>query len=168
MSSGIIVHVPRTRLRLNVGDVFRLTIDTARVGYGQIVGRYGRSAYYFAIFEQPHESKHEPELANIVRGQIALLALSLDALLYHREWEVVGNTTVPPIEWPTYKEAVAPDVCEAVDHTGTERRPVEGLDVEGLPFRSVVAPIRVQNAFRALHGVGDWDEAYDELHYRGR
>jgi len=157
--------VPSKRLRLNVGDVFRLPIDASRVGYGQIVGRYGRSAYYLAIFEQPYEFGEEPRVADIVRGRIALLALSLDALLYHGEWTIVGRGTLPPIDWPTYKEAVAPDVWEAVDHTGTARRPVERFEAEGLPFRSVVAPIVVQDAFRSLHGVGQWNDAYDKLRH---
>jgi hypothetical protein len=158
--------MPSKRVRLNIGDVFRLPIDLSRVGYGQIVGRYGRSAYYFAIFEQPREPSEEPELADIVRGQIALFALSLDALLYHGGWEIVGNVAVPGIEWPTYKEAVAPDVFEAVDHTGSIRRPATPDEAENLAFRSVVAPIRLQNAFRAVHGAAEWNEAYDELRYR--
>ena len=101
----------------------------------------------------------------MVGGRIALLALSGDALLYHGEWAIVGTAAVPPIDWPTYKEAVAPDVWDAVDHTGTARRPVERSDADGLPIRSVVAPTRVQNAFRSLHGVGEWNDAYDPLRY---
>jgi hypothetical protein len=153
------------RVCLTIGDVFRLPLDLSRVGYGQIVGRFGRSAYYFAIFEQPHELSEQPGLAEIVQGRIALLALSLDALLYHGGWEIVGNTAVPEIKWATYKEAIAPDTFEAVDHTGSMRRPATPDEVERLPFRSVVAPIRLQNAFRALHGAAAWDEAYDALRY---
>jgi len=153
-------------MRLTIGDVFQLPLDLSRVGYGQIVGRYERSAYYFAIFEQPHEHSEQPELAEIVRGRIALFALSLDALLYHGGWEIVGNASAPEIEWPMYKEAVAPDVFETVDHTGSIRRPATPEEAASLPYRSVVAPIRLQNAFRALHGAAEWNEAYDNLRYR--
>jgi Immunity protein 26 len=158
--------MPGRRMRLSVGDVFQLPLDLSRVGYGQIVGVYYRTAYYFAIFEQPHEYGEQPELAKIVRGRIALFALSLDALLYHGGWEIVGNTSAPEIDWPTYKEAVAPDVFETFDHTGSIRRPATSEEVESLRYRAVVAPIRLQNAFRALHGAAEWNEAYDELRYR--
>ena len=151
--------------RLEIGDVFRLDLDSHRVGFGQVVGRYGRDAYYFAIFEQPHEADADYDVGSLVHGEIALLALSLDALLFHRHWEVVGRADPPEIRWPTYKESIAPDVFEAVDHTGRSRRPIDTDEAALLPDRTVVAPIRVQNAFRALHGAAPWHEAYDRLRY---
>jgi Immunity protein 26 len=151
--------------KLEIGDIFRLPVDAHRVGYGQIVGRYGRHAYYFAIFEQPHDVNEDVDAASLVDGKIALLALSLDALLSHGEWEVVGHADPPAVRWPTYKEATAPDIFEAVDHTGQHRRPISKDEASSLPNRRVVAPIRVQNAFRSLHGAGPWHEAYDQLRY---
>jgi Immunity protein 26 len=157
--------MPRQRMRLSIGDVFQLPLDSSRVGYGQIVGSYERSAYWFAIFERPYEFGERPDVADVVRGRIALLGLSLDALLYHKRWEIVGNAPVGQIEWPTYKESVAPDVFEAVDHTGSMRRPATPEEADRLPYRSVVAPMRLQNAFRALHGAAEWNEEYDKLRY---
>jgi hypothetical protein len=66
--------------RFKIGDVFRLSIDSQRVGFGQIVGKYGDDGYYFAIFEQPHRVDEHFELGGVVDGEIALLALSFDAL----------------------------------------------------------------------------------------
>ena len=154
------------RMRLSIGDVFQLPLDLSRFGYGQIVARHGRSAYYFAIFEQPYEFGEEPDVADVVQGRIALLGLSLDALLYHGAWEIVGHASVPQIEWPTYKEAVASNDFEAVDHTGSIRRPATPEEADSLRYRSVVAPIRLQNAFRALHGAAAWNEECDKLRYR--
>lgn len=124
---GIIGRIVRPRLRLKIGDVFRLPLSEDRVGYGQIVGSYRTDAYYFAIFEQPQPRHAEPDFSVMTADHIALLALSLDALLYHGRWEIVANRPVDAarIAWPRYKEATAPDVFEAVDHTAesASRRP---------------------------------------------
>jgi hypothetical protein len=109
--------------RFDIGDVFRLPIDSNRVGFGQIVGKYGRDAY-FAIFELPHAADEPIDIASLVEGEISLLALSLDPLLVRGHWEIIGRTEPPPLRWPTYQEAVAPDVFDAVDYTGNERRPI--------------------------------------------
>jgi hypothetical protein len=148
-----------------VGDVFRLRIDSERVGYGQVVGVYQRSAYYFAIYKEPHDDTSGADVAEIVRGEIALLALSLDALLHHGRWEIVGNAPPPPITWPVYKEATAVGSFVAVDHSGRVLRELDAAEAAELPVRSVVAPIRVQNAFAALHGAESWNPKYEQLRY---
>jgi hypothetical protein len=148
-----------------VGDVFRLRIDARRVGYGQVVGVYQRSAYYFAIYEAPHDDAIGFDVADIVGGEIALLALSLDALLHHGRWEILGNAPPPPIMWPVYKEGTAEGSFVAVDHTGRVLRKLDEAEAAELPLRSVVAPIRVQNAFAALHGAEEWNSKYEELRY---
>jgi hypothetical protein len=151
--------------RYEIGDVFRLTIDSQRVGFGQIVGKYGRDAYYFAIFEQPHHVGERVNLASVVSSDVALLALSFDALLFHGDWEVVGRHEPPALRWGVYKKAVAPGVFEAVDHTGEHRRRISAAEAGSLPTRMIVAPALVQNALRALHGAAPWHEAYDRLRY---
>ena len=149
----------------SVGDVFRLRIDSQRVGYGQVVGVYRRDAYYFVIYEQPHNNSGGAEPADIVRGDIALFALSFDALLHHGEWELVGNTPPPAIRWPVFKEGRADGSFVAVDHTGRILRELDEADAAELPFRSFVAPMRIQKAFAALHGAGAWNPAYERLRY---
>jgi len=71
----------------------------------------------------------------------------------------------PALRRPLYKEAVAPDVFEAVDHTGEHRRRISAAEAASLPTRRIVAAARVQNALRALHGAAPWHEAYDRLRY---
>jgi hypothetical protein len=160
--------VTRKRLKLAVGDVFRMPVDEQHVGYGQIVHRWGDSGghYYFAIFAGVDPADSEPDLDDIVKRPVTLLALSLDALLWHGVWQVVGRRDVVPaaISWPAYKEGVSPQGSyEIVDYTGELRRPATEGEAEELPFRSIVALIRVQRAFLALNGVGEWDDAYDAL-----
>ncbi len=98
-------------------------------------------------------------------AKLVLLALSFDALLDRGDWEIVGNHTPPSLRWPHYAEAIAPGVFEAVDHTGKVRRRIDEAEAATLPMRSLIAPNRVQNAYRALHGAAPWHEAYDRLRY---
>lgn len=153
------------RKRLRAGDVFTIPLDDERVGYGQIVHSSGHGHYYFAVFEEAYSRREEPDLEAVIAGRLALLALSLDALLYHGHWRVVGHREVDPQElpWPAYKEAVSPDSFQVVDYTGERGREATTTEAEQLPFRAVVAPIVVEDAFKALHGLAEWEDVYDKL-----
>lgn len=159
---------PKRRPKLRAGDVFRVPIDDDRLGFGQIAASWGESGghYYFAIFDGVYLRDETPELDAIVSAPLLLLALSMDALLFHEHWQLVGHrdfdeTAIP---WPAYKEGVSPPgTFDVVDHTGQRRRRATDDEAERLPFRKVVAPIRVEKALRALHGEEPWVEAYDEL-----
>jgi hypothetical protein len=90
----------------------------------------------------------------------------MDALLHHGYWQVIGNAPVDgTISFPAYKEATAPGVFDVVDHLDTSRRRATPEEADRLPFRKVVAPIRVQHAFEALHGMRPWSSEYNELRY---
>jgi len=39
------------------------------------------------------------------------------------------------------------------------------VETEALRLRTVVAPVRLENALKAHNGVGGWDPKYDELRY---
>ena len=41
--------------------------------------------------------------------------------------------------------------------------PREGEEAEWLPNRKIVAPVRLEKALRAKHGLEPWTEAYAEL-----
>jgi len=101
----------------------------------------------------------------VVAGDIALLALSMDALLHHGHWEVVGHREVDPalLPWPAFKEAVSPGEFHVVDHTGERRRPATAQESNEFPFRSVAAPIILERALQAIHGLADWDPQDDKL-----
>ena len=138
----------------------------ARHGYGQIVATYGTSGghFYFAIFSSEHTGK-DPPVDSIIDDDLALLALSMDALLHHGYWSVVANaaTGKDRLRWPEYKIATAPGSFVVEDAFGTVIREATAKDVALLPFRKVVAPILVQHAFEALHGEREWLSAYDRL-----
>ncbi len=156
------------RLKLRVGDVFSIPVDDDRVGYGQIVASCGGSGgqFYFAVFEGAYPRDEAPDLDAVLGEPLVLLALSMDALLLHGHWRVIGHAEVDEdrIPWPAYKEGVSsPGSFDVVDASGQRRRSASEEEAARLPFRTVVAPIRVEKAFRALNGAEPWDEAYDAL-----
>lgn len=154
-----------TRRQVRVGDVFTMPLDDARVGYGQIVAKYGKDAYFFAIFEDVHPRGSEPDIAEVLGGRILFLALSLDAKLAADHWQVVEQRPVrEDVPLPAYKEvAGTPDQVDVVDYTGQRRRRSNPGESRLLRYRKVVAPVRLEKALRARHGLEPWRDEYAEL-----
>jgi hypothetical protein len=149
---------------LGVGDVFVIPIDDNRVGVGQAVAMYGEDSYYLAIFE-PTIDRDLGELDSAIDGPILFLALTFDAKVWAGDWPVVGTRPVrPDMPLPAYKQMVGvPDRFDVVDYSGQRRRPARGTEAVWLSNRFSVAPIRLERALRAVHGVEPWDDAYAEL-----
>lgn len=154
-----------SRRRLKVGDVFTVPIDDGRAGIGQIVATYGKDAYYFAIFDVVAPNSGSIDLEQALNARVVFLALSLDAKLAAGHWALVGHQPVrQDMPLPAFKEAVgSPDRIDVVDYAGEQRRPAEGAEAELLPNRKVVAPVRLEKALRAKHGLEPWTEAYSDL-----
>lgn len=89
------------------------------------------------------------------------VALSLDAKIAADQWVVLGNEPVPQdVPLPAYKEIVgSPDQVDVVDYSGQRRRRAVGREADLLPNRIVVAPIRLEKALRAMHGLEPWQKA---------
>lgn len=151
------------RARLVVGDVFTVPIDAQRSGVGQVVGTYENDAYYFAIYDAVVTD--ETPLPDPANCRILFLALSMDAKIFVGDWKVVGRQPVPAdIPLPAFKVAVGPDAKYYVENfDGTARRPASGDEVDYLPNRKVVAPVRLEKALQAKHGIRPWLEAYTDL-----
>lgn len=153
----------RTR---GLGDVFVVPTGDGRAGVGQVVGRYGKDAYFLAIFETVlPQAEAAGRATEALSGPVRLLALSLDAKVHAGHWPVVGRAPVSQsVPLPAYKEAVGgPMQYDVVDHSGLRRRPATVAEVEKLPNRKVVAPVRLERALRGLLGLEPWLSAFDEL-----
>ena len=50
-----------------------------------------------------------------------------------------------------------------MDYSGRRRRPAQAVEAELLPNRKVVAPVRLEKALRAKHGLEPWTEDYSDL-----
>lgn len=150
---------------LSVGDVFVIPLDAKRWGAGQVVGRYGEDAYYFAFFARTHAGSELPDPIAAVDDDIALLGLSFDARFTDGTWEVIGNTGVADeVPLPAYREAVGgPDRVDVVDYSGTVRRRASPEEAAILGNRKFVAPIRLERAMSAKAGIRPWLDSYAEL-----
>jgi hypothetical protein len=157
----------RGQPRWQVGDVFRFPVSDTKVGYGQIVSGWGTSSsdLYFTVFDGLYDKEETLDPATDLAKPPALMGLSMDTLLRRGRWEVVGHRDLDAsaIRWPAYKETISPGTFDVVDYTGQRRRRATDEETDRLPYREVVAPIRFENAFRALNGLDEWNEAYDAL-----
>ena len=151
--------------RVNVGDVFEITLDDRRKVYGQVVGKYRNDGYYLAVFDRVLDREQSPPLELVLDAPVSLLALSFNAKLANGQWPIVGRADVADdMPLPAYKEAVgSPDNVQVVDYSATHRRPATADEARALPNRTLVAPIRLEKALRALQELEPWRSDYDAL-----
>jgi hypothetical protein len=151
--------------KVRVGDVFLVPIDGSRWGAGQIAGNW-KGELYIIIFDAIYnEDNIDPE--RIVAAKPLLAALSLDAKLHHGDWRIIGNVTanLGRIPQPVFKVNQDGAVfVESRDRSAT--RPGSSAETEALRLRTIVAPVRLENALKAHNGIGDWKPRYDDLLYR--
>lgn len=147
-------------VRIRSGDVFEVPAPDGRLGYGQVIK--DGSVIYVVIFRDLYGS--QPDLLDILESDPLLVGWTVDSLMYHGRWKVVGNK--PPIldrvPFPSYKVRV--DGVECVrDFAGDTHRAATPKEWELLDEKTTVAPIRYQNALFAHHGLGEWKPYYDDL-----
>ncbi len=153
------------RTRIKVGDVFTLPLDDERLGFGQVVAKYKKDGYYFAIFDRAYSRSALPSASKVIMDRVAFLALSLDAKIFAGHWQIVGNEPVAPdLPMPAYKETVGtPDRVDVVDYSGAQRRRATADEAELLPYQTIVSPAVLEKALRAKHGLEPWHEIFDKL-----
>jgi Immunity protein 26 len=149
-------------IKATEGDVFQIFIDADRVGHGQIVGSR-RHTLLIAVFKEVHPRSSAPVPAQIVSGEVAFLAEALDAKLWNGDWPIVGNVAPDHVRipFPSYKITIDRATNWYVESFDTLRkRPAKPWEVDALPLREIVSPIRLEKALQALHGIGQWDSSY--------
>jgi hypothetical protein len=153
-------------LKLKRGDVFMIPLDEDKVGYGQIVVTSYKGAFMAAFFEKMYSRNEQPPLEAVTNDKILFLGYTLDALLYHKIWQMVGNitTNLKAIKLPYYKLGTPPD-RKLVDYEGRIIRKISGDLFDKLSYQKFIAPIRYDNALKAYHHLGEWKQDYDELLY---
>jgi hypothetical protein len=129
------------------------------------VATYGDDAYYFALFEPAFGRDEKIDFEQAPLAPIAFLALSVDAKIACGDWAVLGNYPVADeMPLPAYKEMLGgPDRVDVVDFSGLRRRPAESGETESLANRKIVAPVRLEKALKAKHGLEPWNESYAAL-----
>jgi hypothetical protein len=146
------------------GDVFMVALDEVTYGVGQIAGKWGPELYIM-LFPTAYNTRDINVLE--VVGQLPILAaLSLDALFWNGQWTIIGVATDNLINLPqpafkvNYETAV---LIESRDRSISRRASLE--EQELLKYRTVFAPIRLENALKAYHGLGEWHPNFDELSF---
>ncbi len=77
------------RPKARIGDVFQIPLDSGRVCYGQVVAvNSGPGPLYVVVFHRVWPLDAKPDMTAIVTDEIALVAPTLDALIWHGKWPV--------------------------------------------------------------------------------
>ena len=147
--------------RVTVGDVFLVPIDGERYGIGQLAGDW-KGELYVVIFDKL--VKRDASTADVNGAGLQLAALTLDAKFHHGDWPLIGNRrdNLPGLPQPWFKVGVGGEThIEARDRSVTRR--ATSTEEAALRHRTVVAPVRIENALKALHGLVEWNSHFDEL-----
>jgi hypothetical protein len=148
--------------KARVGDVFLVPIDHSRFGIGQIAGDWN-GELYIIIYDTIYGSD-DVDPVSVLYGRPLFAALSLDAKIHCGDWQIIGNVkdNLDQIPQPTFKVNQGAQVfLETRDRSVTRR--ASDSESRDLRLRTVVAPVRIENALKAWQGIGDWNSKYDEL-----
>jgi Immunity protein 26 len=147
---------------IKIGDVFLIPLDDAGFGVGQVAGNW-QGELYLIIYEATSATQNVA-LDEIMSKPPWLAALSLDAKLWNGDWPIIGNVqeNLDGVPQPVFKVNQDEQVfLESRDRSIS--RPATAQEEQILRLRNVVAPIRLENALKARHGIGSWNPRYDEL-----
>lgn len=147
--------------KLKIGDVFLVPLDDERCGLGQLAGDW-KGELYVVIYDKLVSRGASSE--DVLGAGLQFAALTLDAKLYHGDWPVIGNRqdNLSDLPQPWFKVEVDGQThIEARDRSVT--RPATSTEAAQLRHRTVVAPVRIENALKALNGLGEWNPRFDEL-----
>ena len=147
--------------RVRVGDVFLIPIDGPRFGVGQVAGDW-KGELYLVIYDAV--TTGNVDLPDALRSKPLFAALSLDAKIHNGDWKIIGNVmdNLGDVPQPVFKVHEGTKVfIETRDRSAT--RPATEEEADLLRLRTVVAPIRLEKALKAHHGLGEWNPKYEEL-----
>jgi hypothetical protein len=144
---------------VKTGDVFEVPTLDGRIGYGQIA-KDGEELY-IVIFKALHEGGCA--LETVHETGILLCGWTLDALIYHGQWKIVGNAALKSdIPKPCYKVSIdGTPWIESFD--GDLQHKASDREWSLYDFRATIAPIRYERAFSAFHGLAPWEPPFDKL-----
>lgn len=141
------------------GVVFEIPATDGCRGYGQVI--VGGKVFYIAVFCDLYRDR--PVLEKLLKDcNVLLVGWTVDALIYHGQWKVIGHSApiCARIPFPSYKVRINGQPC-IHDFDGSHRRPASTAEWELLEHKTTVAPIRYQNALLAFHGIGEWKSEYE-------
>ena len=153
-------------MKLKVDDIFTIPISSDETGFGQIIAFPNKSTLLIIVFDLKQKVGNDYDIERVLDSKIIFLGYTLDAKLYHRHWEVIGNKPVKNVQFPFNKIGTPPDDIFITDYRGKKLRRCTIDEFDSLDYQNVIAPVRYENALKAYHGLQDWiGTDYDKLLY---
>jgi hypothetical protein len=135
------------------GDLIRIRPATNLAVEGQIFG-VAQNNVLLAVFPKESSGRRQP----------ILVAETMDTRLTSGEWEIFGNAA---IEDPSPSLTVVPIGLDGQqwlqDFEGNLLRPATPQEISALRTRKSFSPAAVEEAILSLHGMADWNRAYDAM-----
>lgn len=161
------------RFKIKTGDIFTIPIKDEVFGLGQIAYMPShRHNFIMIVFDKKYNSKEDIRFDDLSNQKILFLAYTVDAKLYNKHWEIIGNTitNLSEVKFPCYKLGLPnddyPDGARLVDYKGNVLANIDREIFDKLLFETEVGPIRFENALKAYFGLQEWiPEDYDKILY---
>lgn len=152
-------------MKLKAGNVFKLDLEKGFC-LGQIFYT-DHTCLYVGIFDELFDiDDNEVDPSAIAATEILFAHETLDALFYHKIWQIIGNyqANLDSVDWPNYRVGYQGEqYLETLDREIVRR--LEKDEILALRNRKVVAPIRIDQATKAHFGEGEWQLHYEDLRY---
>lgn len=147
--------------RLRDGDIFVFCAAEKCWGAGHIV--FTGRTLYVVIYLASYESA-PVECVQVDMSTPFLVGRTLDGLIFHGRWNVIGNAPVNMscVPLPSNKYRVSgqwyvEDFFGKNSHAATED------EIALYDAKTTFAPIRFQNAFASHYGHGPWEDDFNRL-----
>jgi hypothetical protein len=154
-------------MKLEKGDIFSIPLQDKGFGLGQIVKIPDENSLSVVIFSELFPNLNEIKLHEVIAKCTPLFfGNTFDAKLYHKHWKIIGNDQINlnRLTLPFYKIGSFPTYIEDFDEKRLRRANKE--EKEKLIFRKYIAPVRLENALLAFHGLKEWrDDLFNSLLY---
>jgi hypothetical protein len=147
------------RLRLKAGDIFAFDVDQDRCGLGQVIEP--GAVFLTTILQKAYP--RDVALSEVDHSDILLTGWTMDGRIRHDFWRVIGNLPVPGnIPRPCSKVRIGSEFW-VQDYRAKPIRKASRLEAEQLDLHSSMSPMSFETAFRAHHGLAEWNKAYDKI-----
>jgi len=150
----------KQKIQVGKGDIFEFELAERTFAYGQIVK--SGDVIYVIVFNDIYTNK-ERDIDSQNLTEIALCGWTLDSRIYHGMWKIVGNAPLPDdVPRPCYKVGNG-GIFWVETFDGVLKRPASQKDCRSLDYRTTIAPIRFEKALAAIHGLHEWDIAFEKM-----
>ncbi|WP_447928956.1 hypothetical protein [Vreelandella sp. EE27] len=148
----------------NKGDLFSIYLDKDFFCLGVVAEKW-KSEFYILIFKEKFDSTTDVIEIELDQLTPVIASSSLDAKIWHGHWPIIRrDCDTSKILQPIYKvEEPGGAVAESFDRKSRKQVTRDVLDK--LRYRKGVAPVRLEKAIKAYHGVGEWDATFEELRF---